>query len=57
MGKKLTYTKAELQAEAKYFSLYVGRMELMPDIVKVRYERFIEKCRVYDEENSKRHII
>ena len=53
MKKKLTYTKKELLKEAKEFSLYYGRPELMSDITKDRYKAFCEKCRVYDREKRK----
>ena len=50
--KKLTYTKAELQKEAKVFALYYGREELMSEPTKKRYEAFCEKVKVYDREKG-----
>ena len=46
--KKLTYTKKELMKEARAFSIYYGREELMSEGTRKRYEAFCEKCRVYD---------
>ena len=51
--KKLTYTKKELMKEARAFSIYYGREELMSEGTRQRYEAFSEKCRVYDEETQK----
>lgn len=51
--KKLTYTKKELMKEARTFSIYYGREELMSEGTRKRYEAFCEKCRVYDEETQK----
>lgn len=48
--KKLTYTKKELMKEARAFSIYCGREELMSEGTRKRYEAFCEKCRVYEEE-------
>lgn len=50
--KKLTYTKAELQKEAKMFSLYYGRLELMPEGIRKRFESFCKKCEIYDREKG-----
>lgn len=50
--KKLTYTKAELLREAKAFSLYCGRIELMSDDTRRRFEEFIEKVKVYEKEKG-----
>lgn len=50
--KKLTYTKAELQKEAKTFSLYYGRPELMSEGVRKRFESFCKKCEIYDKETG-----
>lgn len=48
--KKLTYTKKELMKEAREFSIYYGREELMSEGTRKRYEAFCEKCRIYEEE-------
>ena len=48
--KKLTYTKKELMKEARAFSIYYGRVELMSEGTRKRYEAFCEKCRIYEEE-------
>jgi len=50
--KKLTYTKAELLREAKSFSLYYGRLELMSDEMRRRFEEFVEKVKVYEKEKG-----
>ena len=50
--RRLTYTKAELQKEARVFSLYYGREELMTEETRKRYEAFCEKCKVYDKEKG-----
>lgn len=52
--KKLTYTKKELTKEARAFSIYYGREDLMSEGTRKRYEKFCEKCRVYDEETKNR---
>lgn len=52
--KKLTYTKKELTKEAREFSIYYGREELMSEGTWRRYNAFCEKCRVYDEETKSR---
>lgn len=41
--KKLTYTKKELMKEARAFSIYHGREELMSEGTRKRYEAFCEK--------------
>lgn len=51
--KKLTYTKAELQKEAREFSVYYGRMELMSDATRKRFEAFCEKVKIYDNEKKR----
>ena len=48
--KKLTYTKKEPMKEARAFSIYYGREELMLEGTRKRYEAFCEKCRIYEEE-------
>lgn len=53
MAKKLTYTKKQLMAEAKMFSLYYGRTELMSESTRKKYEALCEKCRIYEAEKSK----
>lgn len=50
--KRLTYTKAELLREAKQFSLYYGRLELMSDDTRRRFEKFVEKVKVYEKEKG-----
>lgn len=50
--RKLTYTKAELIKEARTFSIYCGREELMTEETRKRYEAFCEKCKVYDKEKG-----
>ena len=52
--KKLTYTKKELTKEAREFSIYYGREELMSEGTRKRYDAFCEKCRVSDKEVKKR---
>ena len=50
--KKLTYTKAELLREAKSFSLYYGRMELMPEYMRKKFDDFVRKVKVYEQEKG-----
>ena len=50
--KKLTYTKKELLEEAKRFSLYYGREELMSPNVRQKYDAFCEKVKIYDKEKG-----
>jgi hypothetical protein len=50
--KKLTYTKAELLREAKSFSLYYGRLELMSDDMRRRFDEFVQKVKVYEKEKE-----
>ena len=52
--KKLTYTKKELMKEARTFSIYYGRVELMSEGTRKRYEAFCEKCRIYEEEKHEK---
>ena len=40
----------ELMKEARVFSIYYGRVELMSEGTRQRYEAFCEKCRIYEEE-------
>lgn len=49
---KLTYTKAELLREAKSFSLYYGRMELMPEYMRKKFDDFVRKVKVYEQEKG-----
>lgn len=56
---KLTYTKKDLQKEARKFSIYYGREELMSRDIRKRYDEFCEKCRTYEHEvqiRAKKHI-
>lgn len=53
MAKKLTYTKKQLMAEAKKFSIYYGRTELMSEATRKKYEELCEKCRIYESEKSR----
>ncbi len=50
--KRLTYTKAELLQEAKQFSLYYGRLELMSDDTRKRFDEFVRKVKVYEKEKG-----
>ena len=50
--KKLTYTKKELLKEAKQFSLYYGREELMTPNTRKLYNAFCEKVKVYEREKG-----
>ena len=50
--KKLTYTKTELLREAKSFSLYYGRLELMSDDMRRRFDEFVQKVKVYEKEKE-----
>ncbi len=50
--KRLTYTKAELLSEAKRFSLYYGRLELMSDDTLKRFDEFVRKVKVYEKEKG-----
>lgn len=50
--KKLTYTKAELLREAKSFLLYYGRMELMPEYMRKKFDDFVRKVKVYEQEKG-----
>ena len=50
--KKLTYTRAELLCEAKVFSIYFGRLELMPGYMRKRFEEFVRKVKVYEQEKG-----
>lgn len=50
--KRLTYTKAELLREAKQFSLFYGRLELMPDDIRKRFDDFVRKVKVYEKEKG-----
>lgn len=46
--------KKELMREARTFSIYYGREELMSEGTRKRYEAFCEKCRIYEEETKSR---
>ena len=50
--KKLTYTNKELLEEAKQFSLYYGREELMSPRVRQKYNTFCEKVKIYEQEKG-----
>lgn len=50
--KKLTYKRAELLREAKVFSIYFGRLELMPDYMRKRFEEFVRKVKIYEQEKG-----
>lgn len=50
--KKLTYTKKELLEEAKTFSIYYGREEMMSEATRKRYEAFCKKVEVYEREKG-----
>ncbi len=54
MKRKLTYTKRELQKEAKRFSVYAGRQELMSDATRRRFDEFVKKVQVYESEKGVR---